>query len=57
MTSYSEPPREEAFEDVLEEQLDRDPGDETYAVPLEADPADSAEQRQLVGGEDDDDYR
>lgn len=57
MTSYSEPPREEAFEDLLEEELDKDSGDETYAVPLEVDPADSAEQRQLVGGEDDDDYR
>jgi hypothetical protein len=57
MSRNAEPPREEAFEDVLEDELDADEEDETYSVPLEVDPADSAEQRQLVGGDDEDDYR
>jgi hypothetical protein len=57
MSSYPDPPREQAYEDVLEDELDTDEDDETYSVPLEADPADSAEQHQLVGGDDEDDYR
>jgi hypothetical protein len=57
MSRSAEPPREEALEDVLEDELDADEEDETYSVPLEVDPADSAEQRQLVGGDDEDDYR
>lgn len=57
MSSSADMPREEALEDVLEEELDSGEDDETYSVPLEADPADIAEQRQLVGGEDEDDYR
>jgi hypothetical protein len=58
MTSIPEPPREEAFEDVLEAELDEELADEDdYSVPLEADPADTAEQHHLVGGEDEDDYR
>ncbi len=58
MTSYRDEPREEALEDVLEDELDtaRDNGSD-FSVPLEADPADTAEQHQLVGGEDEDDYR
>jgi hypothetical protein len=57
MTSYSEPPREEAYEDVLEDAREADHDDPSYATPLEADPADSAEQRQPLGGDDEDDYR
>jgi hypothetical protein len=57
MSTNSEPPREEAYEDVLEDELEAEDEDETYSVPLEVDPADSAEQRQLVGGDDEDDYR
>ena len=57
MSTNSEPPREEAYEDVLEDELKAEDEDETYSVPLEVDPADSAEQRQLVGGDDEDDYR
>jgi hypothetical protein len=57
MNSYSDPPREEAIEDVLEDELDAEDEDETYSVPLEADPADTVEQRQRVGDDDEDDYR
>jgi hypothetical protein len=57
MSRNSEPPREEAYEDVLEDELEADEEDETYSVPLEVDPADSAEQRHSVGGDDEDDYR
>jgi hypothetical protein len=57
MSSSADAPREEALEDVLEEELDSGTDDETFSVPLEADPADSAEQHQLVGGDDEDDYR
>lgn len=57
MSTNSESPREEAYEDVLEDELEAEDEDETYSVPLEVDPADSAEQRQLVGGDDEDDYR
>jgi hypothetical protein len=58
MTSSPEPPREEAFEDVLETELEAELEDEnSYSVPLEADPADTAEQHHLVGGDDEDDYR
>ncbi len=57
MSTNSEPPREEAYEDVLEDELEAEDEEETYTVPLEVDPADSAEQRQLVGGDDEDDYR
>ena len=35
-----------------------DPGDEDeFDVPLEADPADAAEQRRVVGDADEEDYR
>jgi hypothetical protein len=57
MSTNPEPPREEAYEDVLEDELKADDEEGTYSVPLEVDPADSAEQRQLVGGDDEDDYR
>jgi hypothetical protein len=58
MKSYSDPPREEALEDVLEVELEEDLEDEdSYSVPLEADPADTAEQHQLVGGDDEEEYR
>ena len=57
MSTNSESPREEAYEDVLEDELEAEDEEETYSVPLEVDPADSAEQRQLVGGDDEDDYR
>ena len=57
MSTNSEPPREEAYEDVLEDELEAEDEEDTYSVPLEVDPADSAEQRQLVGGDDEDDYR
>jgi hypothetical protein len=58
MTSYRDEPREEALEDVLEDELEGAHSDENdFSVPLEADPADTAEQHQLVGGEDEDDYR
>ena len=46
--------------DVVEQETDvavAEPGDEMDDVPLEADPADAADQAREVGRDEDEDYR
>jgi hypothetical protein len=47
-----------APDDVVDDDADDDEAeDEAVSVPLEADPADAAEQARMVRGVDDEDYR